>query len=138
MAEAHPLHHIPEDDILVPSRESLGFPNDNVMHGNRVGGKLTPQYFIDGLEVLDCKLIGFKGKRPKSHTVLSQGSCFVAHNIVNSPELFRQLAIARHGSGNILVVVYSHREDKFGEIQVDPEGDGDDAGQQQNVSEVLI
>lgn len=88
-------------------------------------------------------MIGEKGsnivnrKFFKNHVILSQCSCFIAENVLNSSKFFWNLTVSGQGSFHLLVIVNFPREYNFGKIEIDSQTDGNYTGKQKNLSEQI-
>jgi hypothetical protein len=77
----------------------------------------------EGAHIIDGEFL-------EDHVVLGEGSGFVAENVLDSSEFLRDLAVSGEGSLDFFIVIDFSRKDDFGEVEVDSQADGDDAGQQ--------
>lgn len=69
----------------------------------------------------------------EDHLVLGKSAGFVTKDVLNSAQFLRYLAVPGNGSLDLVIMVDLVGKDRLGNIEVDPETDGDNAGEQEHL-----
>ncbi len=74
---------------------------------------------------------------PKEHIILCQSPCFIREDVLDSSKFLRTVAVSGDCALDRLILVDEVGIEEFGEVEVDPHGDGDDGAQKDQHSHEL-
>jgi Na+-transporting methylmalonyl-CoA/oxaloacetate decarboxylase gamma subunit len=144
VAEGETGDEIPDDEILVALEGLVLLAGTltllhalvDVLHGSAGALVVLAQ---DGLEqALVLRLVAahiVDRQLLEHHLVLRQRARLVRKDVVHAAQLLRNLTVAGEGALDLLVVVDAVGEEGLGDVEVDSQTDGDDAGEQQDLPE---
>lgn len=119
-------------DVLFPLQNEVGHGVFRVLHvhGN-VLGDVGDALFVELYDIV-------KGQPFENHLVLGQSSGLVREKELYSPQFLGDLTVSGLSAFDLFVFVDSVAIDKFCEVQIHPHADGNDAAQEDKVSEKIF